>query len=100
MLLLGGFGSWSSDDCRVVYDRDDQAQCECSQPAHFGLLFVSQVFEKHASCSRNIICLFTLQDLNPGEVVSPLALEVITYIGTVLSVICLLIVIITYSTSK
>ena len=39
----GGFGSWSSDDCRIVFDRDGQAQCRCSQPAHFGLLFVNHV---------------------------------------------------------
>ena len=44
--------------------------------------------------------MFVMQDLNPGESLSPLALAIISYIGAILSVICLLIVALTYLTSK
>ena len=41
-----------------------------------------------------------MQDLNPGESLSPLALAIISYIGAILSVVCLAIVVLTYSFSK
>ena len=40
LTFTDGFGSWSSDNCRVVYESGDKTRCECSQAAHFGLLFV------------------------------------------------------------
>ena len=40
LTLTDGFGSWSSGNCRVVYESGDRTRCECSQAAHFGLLFV------------------------------------------------------------
>ena len=51
------------------------------------------------STSMLVLCIL-LQDLSPGDTYSPLALEIITYIGTVISVVCLVIVILTYSSSK
>ena len=43
-----------------------------------------------------------LQDLNPGEVFAPGAifLSVVTYVGTAVSILCLLITVVTYSASK
>lgn len=43
---------------------------------------------------------FGLQDLNPEDPFSPLALAIISYIGAFLSVVCLLIVIITHLLSR
>ena len=32
---------WSVDNCHVVSDGGSRTKCECAQPGHFGLLFVS-----------------------------------------------------------
>lgn len=38
----GGFGAWSADDCReVATGSGNEKVCECTQLAHFGILFVS-----------------------------------------------------------
>lgn len=55
------------------------------------------------NCPVLHMCAFpALQDLSPGETLSEgaLSLEIITYVGTGLSLVCLLLVIITYSASK
>ena len=50
----------------------------------------------------NVTMVTTLQDLNPGEVFAPGAifLSVVTYVGTAVSILCLLITVVTYSASK
>ena len=54
-----------------------------------------------STCNDTLCKHFLFQDLTPGEPpVSALALDIISYIGLTLSSICLVIVIITYSTSK
>ena len=35
------FGAWSSDGCREVMREGNRRVCECSQLAHFGILFVN-----------------------------------------------------------
>ena len=35
------FGAWSTDGCTKVAANGDSIGCECTQLAHFGILFVS-----------------------------------------------------------
>ena len=35
------FGAWSTEGCREVVRDGNRRVCECSQLAHFGILFVS-----------------------------------------------------------
>ena len=35
------FGAWSTDGCREVMREGNRRVCECSQLAHFGILFVN-----------------------------------------------------------
>ena len=43
----GGFGRWTSNHCRLVSKPGERpVMCSCSQPAHFGLLFVSEFVPK------------------------------------------------------
>ena len=35
------FGAWSTEGCREVVREGNRRVCECSQLAHFGVLFVS-----------------------------------------------------------
>ena len=40
----GGLGRWTSDHCRMVSEPGVRpVKCKCAQPAHFGLLFVSEL---------------------------------------------------------
>ena len=36
------FGAWSTEECREVVREGSRRECECSQLAHFGILFVRQ----------------------------------------------------------
>ena len=59
MLLLDSedrFGAWSTEGCREVVREGNRRVCECTQLAHFGILFVNlikygmSVYACHSSC--------------------------------------------------
>ena len=37
------FGAWSTEECREVLRERNRRVCECSQLAHFGILFVNLI---------------------------------------------------------
>ena len=52
------FGAWSTEGCRMVMKEGNRLVCECTQLAHFGILFVSPIFNiilYHVICI--IMCL-------------------------------------------
>ena len=59
---------------------------------------------KHVQC-YDLICMthhFVFQDLNPGDVFAPgvIFLAAVTYVGTAISVLCLVVTMITYTAFK
>ena len=76
---------------------DDFVVCECDHLTHFGYLLVSQ--------QTRIIIIISLfiyqQAVSPAPPSAPVfALEIINYICTCLSIVCLLITIATYLATK
>ena len=65
-------------------------------------LFTLKRYQTISLCFLHITMVTMLQDLNPGEVFAPGAifLSVVTYVGTAVSILCLLITVVTYSASK
>ena len=100
-----GFGAWDSHNCRVLNETAEEVECGCDHLTHFAILLVSIYYLQKVSgktiytfSSVPSFCLF-LQDINPkppppsaGDAV----LTGVSYIGTVLSIICLTITIVTY----
>ena len=49
------YGSWSTEGCREVMREGNRRVCECTQLAHFGILFVSPIYRvSHMPCSSQI----------------------------------------------
>ena len=112
---IGGFGAWDSRNCRVLSENKENVTCGCDHLTHFAILLVSNSSQNaHAIYNTEALYIvshstlnpFPLQDLSPtrppGTVPPPvtLALTGVSYIGTILSVICLTITIITYLGEK
>ena len=56
LLYTGGFGAWSPDGCtEVVTGSGNEKFCECTQLAHFGILFVS--VHSYLLCRLTVIAL-------------------------------------------
>ena len=53
------FGSWSTEGCREVMREGNRRVCECTQLAHFGILFVNPVMSvissSYACYSQSLI---------------------------------------------
>ena len=47
------FGAWSTEGCREVMREGNRRVCECTQLAHFGILFVRRAIIKFFSMNSN-----------------------------------------------
>ncbi|XP_064394608.1 hemicentin-1-like isoform X2 [Halichondria panicea] len=72
-----GAGDWSSDGCRLVDIQEERVTCECNHLTHFGVLLA----------------------ISPVTVPN-LPLEIISYIGIGLSLVCIAVILITYLCSR
>ena len=98
------FGAWETSDCKevIIDPANDVRSCKCKHLAHFGLLFVSH--------NQRLICISKLmiftpmfcKDLSPKPVTgdAAVALSVITYVGLIISLLCLTLFIVTYLCEK
>ena len=101
-----GFGDWSTKNCTLISNNSDpKAVCQCTHFTNFAILLVS-------ADSISVLYVFALltnchavfQDPNPVERTVPPEVEhflsVLSYIGVVISTICLIVTVLTYLTSK
>ena len=101
LLYTGGFGAWSPDGCtEVVTGSGNEKVCECTQLAHFGILFVS--VHSYLLCRLTIIALLfcTGSESETTSTAAALALSVLTYVGLSISLLCLFALLVTYLSSK
>lgn len=94
-----GFGDWSTENCTVKADNATLVVCECTHFTNFAMLLVSE----HSN--RVEMILSYCQDPNPLEKtnvpkVVEQALTAVSYIGVIVSIICLTVTVITYLWSK
>ena len=95
------FGAWSTEGCREVVREGNRRVCECSQLTHFGILFVNLI--KFLYSTSQFMPTIHIQDLSPKAPISAeaaLALSIITYVGLVISLLCLMIFLISYLSAK
>ena len=99
------FGAWETSDCKevIIDPANDVRSCKCKHLAHFGLLFVGHKSLCLICISKPMI--FTsmfCKDLSPKPVTgdAAVALSVITYVGLIISLLCLTLFIVTYLCEK
>lgn len=99
-----GFDSWSDRGCTLVSnDNEDVIRCECSHLTSFGYLLVSGV-----SGVRLVFiagdgegdCVSNAQAIEPIPPENEIPLEVLLYVGCILSIVCLLVTFLTYAGSR
>ena len=118
-LCAGQYGRWSTDSCRVVSDNGATTQCVCTQLGHFSLLFVSDTAltiawsysTNHEACVVLSMAWFVWPNYtitlcfrtSTREMCFPhgaIFLAAVTYVGTTISVLCLVVTVITYTAFK
>ena len=116
------YGRWSEEGCTLVSVEGREITCMCDHLTHFGVLMVSRFSQYHISSStfatklaiirhvhlwwrifsRNtalkLQLIHILQDISPDERDNAvtLSLQVITYIGCIVSIVLLAILLLTY----
>ena len=100
----GGQGAWSGDHCKEVSCGDSHMCCECYTFGHFGLLLVRKNEQQHMTIYFLQYCSL----LSLLQAVTPVVLDeryqtvlvVFSYLGAAISILCLIVVIITYTLAK
>lgn len=107
MLLLGGYGDWSTRGCYGGFNDDISRACHCDHLTNFAILLVNNAQSSYRMLSAFfIISFFFFKDVSPRheptEDNSPadLFLEAFTYIGIIISIVCILITLFTYTIAK